>query len=196
MLPTWVARSAGAHQVVLAAWQPDPVWVSLVQSLVVAVLDQLPKPRGAGYQDKSKEAVGWVCLAYAIAAFSSAIGHVYVLIRIIMSGDPLVTFSRMYVPHLLTGPAAAGPKLASGPWLFLQYDLMIISLSSLSWAYLLLKNSIGGFQRRGFLELAVVLGTLTIGPGATVSLCLLCREQVLHKQRLSKKERKAVSRAH
>lgn len=54
------------------------------------------------------------------------------------------------------------------------YDLIIISLSSLSWAFLL--TPLGRRLSRPILGLIVLAGSLTVGPGATVSLALFARE--------------------
>lgn len=64
-------------------------------------------------------------------------------------------------------------------WLFLQYDLIIIAVSSLSWAFALLCHAFKGEAsfspaRAG---LMMTVGALIIGPGGTVSLALLAREK-------------------
>ena len=180
MLPTWIepsARSARVHQNILAAWQPDPLWVSIFQQAIVAVLARRAKP-------EERKGQRCVQISYLLAAASSAIGHLYVISYMSTSADSLQRLVRMYVPFLWSGPSQTTDILVHGPWLFLQYDLIIISLSSLSWGYSLLRRvRFDGAPTRSSLLAALLFGTLTIGPGATVSLALLWREMQLRRLR-------------
>lgn len=177
LAPTWLgpgARSAKTHQIILAAWQLDPVWVSwILQGTAYAGTWILG--RSADIPDDRRKAYWWVRFSYLLAAVSSASGNLYVVGRIISSYSHAVNIVRLYMPFFLTGPTGTESNIfARGPWLFLQYDFIIISLSSLSWAVLLLRQTALG-QRFpcGILELIVLIGTVIIGPGATVSLALL-----------------------
>ena len=175
MLPTWLERSAQQHQNILAAWQPDPIWVCLIQALITTI---------SSTTHVEKQAIWWTCTSYLLAASSSTLGHMYTFGSVAFSSDPAIDFTRMYVPFLTTGPPGSEKKLANGPWLFLQYDLIIISLSSLSWAYILV-NRLHPQHHISPMLLALVflLGAVVLGPGATVSLALLWRETLLHKAR-------------
>lgn len=77
-----------------------------------------------------------------------------------------------------------GTTLVDGPWLFLQYDLIIIALSSISWAFLLVRQLLGPREMSTVrLALVFLLGHVVIGPGATVSLALYWREVKLEQNR-------------
>lgn len=90
----------------------------------------------------------------------------------------------MYVPFVRTGGAGDAEKLLRGPWLFLQFDLIIIALASLSWVYLLLCDLVGGQKLSGSrLVLALLTSLVLLGPGATVSLALFWREGLLEQLR-------------
>ena len=93
----------------------------------------------------------------------------------------------MYVPFLRTGPAGVGHDvLIYGPWLFLQYDLIVIALSSLSWAYCLLAAGASPLVRpKHRVFILLLIGTVILGPGATVSLALCYREGILTEYRRS-----------
>ncbi|KAI1768082.1 hypothetical protein GGR53DRAFT_462835 [Hypoxylon sp. FL1150] len=184
MAPTWLgpySRSSAIHQTILAAWQPDPVWVSLillVLTKIVATLFSDRKLRGNASRDaERRKASQWICASYVLAAISSSMGHLYVITRVVTSHNRAVDVVRMYVPFLSTGPYGASDILVRGPWLFLQYDFIIISLSSLSWAFLLL-GPIHSRWRISATSLALIMMTSSavIGPGATVSIALLLRE--------------------
>ena len=148
----------------------------MIQWLLLYIL-----PRHAKNDERKPYRRVRVC--FLLAAASSAFGHLYVKTVILTSGNCVHRVIRMYVPSLSTGPPNTTNILVRGSWLFLQYDLIIISLSSLSWAYLLIRRL--GYDKapsRFSLVAYLLLGTLTIGPGATVSLALLWREE--HLQRL------------
>ena len=183
MAPTWLGpgvRTAEAHQVILAAWQLDPVWVSwILQGTVFAGTWFIG--RSADAPEDRRKAYWWVCFSFLLAALLSALGHIYVVSGIISSHREDTSFTRMYVPFPFVGPMETEENiLVRGPWLFLQYDFIIISSSSLSWAYLLLRHSLlGQRSSQAILVLTLVAGTITVGPGATVSLALLVRESQL-----------------
>ncbi|OTA96531.1 hypothetical protein M434DRAFT_373589 [Hypoxylon sp. CO27-5] len=178
MAPTWngpESRTAEMHQNILFAWQPDPIWVSLIQTgIIAATRSTVSRDNGTSTTKK------WTSISYLLAALSSAVGHLYTMGNVLSEPNPIATLTRMYVPFLFSGPAGVTDIFTLGPWLFLQYDLIIISLSSLSWAYIMLaRASNGKGLSHGSLALIMLVGWLTIGPGATVSLALLAREKLL-----------------
>lgn len=90
----------------------------------------------------------------------------------------------MYVPFVRTGGAGDADKLFSGPWLFLQFDLIIIALASLSWVYLLLADLVDDQKlSRSMLVLALLTSLIVLGAGATVSVALFRREGLLEQLR-------------
>jgi hypothetical protein len=180
MLPTWRPRSDQLHQKILAAWQLDPVWVSLIQVALVAAFSHFST------KQSDEKSVRWLQFSYAFAAASSAAGHLYAVSTLLLSSDHRLTLVRVYIPFLFSGPEDAALKLANGPWLFLQYDLIIISLSCLSWAYILADRIIFGQSRmRKVLPLLVFGAGLVCGAGAVVSVVLIWREEILQRERRS-----------
>ncbi|KAI1412755.1 hypothetical protein F5Y13DRAFT_162612 [Hypoxylon sp. FL1857] len=181
MAPTWngpESRTAEMHQNILFAWQPDPIWVSLIQTGIITALPLFH--RTASRENGISTAQKWIGISYILAALSSALGHLYTMGSVLCGPSPIATLRRMYVPFPFSGPAGVTNIFTLGPWLFLQYDLIIIGLSSLSWAYIMLARvSNGKGLSHGALALTMLVGSLTIGPGATVSLALLARERLL-----------------
>ncbi|PLB51427.1 hypothetical protein P170DRAFT_433435 [Aspergillus steynii IBT 23096] len=169
MLPTWLPRLPHTHQSILAAWQPDPVWVAVIQAGFTKLF--------SSPEDASK-AVWWTKASLLLSAVACTIGHTYTMWTVLTSSDERLSFARMYIPHLVDGPRDAAALLASGPWLFLQYDLIIYSLASVSWAYLLVARLVtpGALPRLVVLPALFVLGSVILGPGAAVSLALFWRE--------------------
>jgi hypothetical protein len=186
MAPTWNghdSRSSSAHQTVLAYWQPDPVWVSLIQSSLSATISFFHQK---GYFASRVAAEEWTTISYALAGVSSAIGHIYAVSRVLNSSNASTNFIRMYIPYPFTGPEGVHNLMMGGPWLFLQYDLIVISLSSLSWAFFLLTRTTSGVGiSKSSLCMLMAIGSFTVGPGATVSLALYMRERLLHKAKES-----------
>ncbi|EED19831.1 conserved hypothetical protein [Talaromyces stipitatus ATCC 10500] len=179
MLPTWYPRADVLHQNILASWQPDPIWVSTIQALLVFVLSSKTR--------NDLKAVWWTQLSYLLATVSSASGHIYAISSLLASTDPAITFVKVYVPFLFTGPEGATQKLASGPWLFLQYDLIIISISCMSWAYLLTVRVLPeNHWVHRLLPIIFLSSSVVLGPGATVSLALFWREGHLRSVRTKK----------
>ncbi|GFF55468.1 levodione reductase [Aspergillus lentulus] len=186
MLPTWTgaaARSASDHQRILAAWQPDPLWVSWVQLALAFGLSRLRRTeaRGPSPQDRTS---WWIRGAYLLAATSSVSGHLYTMATAL--SDRQLSLWHMYIPSGWYGPSGVSDDiLIRGPWLFLQWDLIIISLSSVSWVLAILHQAFG--KNCGLWTLKVglilVLGSVLIGPGGTVSLALAIREAQLERSR-------------
>lgn len=184
MLPTWVgpaSRTAMEHQRILAAWQPDPVWVSWIQLSLAAVIRRIWKsPRGPRASHRLIHG------SYLLAAICSTVTHVYVILKALWAAD--LRLWAMYVPNGFAGTPGTDDILVRGPWLFLQYDLIIIAVSSLSWAFALLCHAFKGESSfsPGKAGLMMTVGALTIGPGGTVSLALLARENQLHQVQLKR----------
>ncbi|CAJ2503148.1 Uu.00g105420.m01.CDS01 [Anthostomella pinea] len=176
--PTWNgpdSRTPEVHQKLLAAWQPDPIWVSLIQYVLTKSSAGL-RSRGEVHPNAQL----WIRTAYLVSAASSALGHIYTMGRIFLSTDEGTNLVRMCLPFPFTGPSGVPDILARGPWLYLQYDILSFDAASLSWAFILLTRMPNG-PRISKLALAVLLlaGFVTIGSGATVSLALYVREGML-----------------
>lgn len=198
MAPLWLgygSRSAETHQYILAFWQLDPVWVSLLQMVAVAVFVQGEKSKATLYEGQShpsREAHTWVSISYLLAALCSALGHTYMANRVVQKGDIVAHLQRMFVPAHLFGLEGVDHILVEGPRLFLKYDLIIISLSSLSWAYIVLRHTETMYPRpmklpQFSISLFILFGTAIIGPGAVVSLVLHRREVLLSRTGLKKR---------
>ena len=102
----------------------------------------------------------------------------FVISRIFGSiSNPALSWTRLYIFMAFTQPASQ-LKLVNGPWLFLQYDLIIIALSSISWAFILILRLSSVHRTWGTSKLVplFLVGTVILGSGATVALSLCCRE--------------------
>ena len=180
MLPMWVERSTMAHQNILAVWQLDPLWVSIIQ---FTLMSGLSKAFRSGRRDPALSH-HWVGTSYLAAALFSAAGHIYALAIATFSSDPGLSVAGMYVPFVRTAFAGEADRLLNGPWLFLQFDFIIIAIASLSWVYLLLVDMMDTQKiSRGMLMLAFFVCSVVVGPGATVSVALFWREGLMERLR-------------
>lgn len=181
--PTWngpESRSPEVHQGLLAAWQPDPIWVSLIQIVLTNSSSWFRGERSGGQRRGTSAAHAWTRASYLVAAACSALGHLYTMGRILTSTDEGTNFVRMYVPFPFTGPAGVPDILARGPWLFLQYDVIIFSIAGLTWAFLVLSRVPRGLPLSNLgLAFALTSSCITVGAGATISLALYVREGLL-----------------
>jgi hypothetical protein len=145
----------------------------------VAMMALFQSPVAKGNENTST----WIRFSYLVAALSSTTGHIYAVGKIATSSDPKMSLIATYVPKTFTG-SSDGLTLVDGPWLFLQYDLIIIALSSLSWAYILVSDLSSSRNRWELPRICLfVLGFVVLGAGGTVSFALLWREGELQRRR-------------
>lgn len=180
LLPMWVERSTIAHQNILAVWQLHPLWVSIIQFTLMSVIS---KAFGSGRRNHAPS-YHWIRASYLAAAIFSAAGHIYALAFATLSSDPGLSVAGLCVPFVRTAFGSERDPLLNGPWLFLQFDLIIIAVASLSWVYLLLEDLVD-VQRitRGMLMLALSICSVIVGAGATVTIALFWREGLLEQLR-------------
>ena len=197
MLPTWTGAAssplaAGNHQRILAVWQPDPLWVSWIIQLALLWYEGVKRPTPSRSSPwNSCISSRRVCGAYLLAGIVSTSGHLYTKITAVL--DPQLRLWEMYVPGGWSGPSSrvSGTEdiLIRGPWLFLQWDLIIISVSSLSWVFVLLERAFREDKKRSprlwtmQVGLLLLVGSVVVGPGATVSFALIAREAELERSR-------------
>ncbi|KAI1348950.1 hypothetical protein F5Y01DRAFT_290837 [Xylaria sp. FL0043] len=185
--PTWngpESRSPEVHQKYLAFFQVDPLWVTLVQTLLSKLFHRVLSTEGGDLVRAPKTAHSWIRTSYLLAAASSAIGRVYTAARIYTSTEEGTNLARMRVPQPPAGPSGGLPDtLARGTFLYLQFDIPIFELASMTWAFLLLSR-LPNRPQASNLTLAgmMLIGYLTIGAGATVSLALYVREGLLQEK--------------
>lgn len=126
----------------------------------------------------------WVRASYLLAAASSATAHVYVLTSTILSSNPALSFAEMYVPFVRTDVSGTEDLLLIGPWLFLQFDLIIMALAGVSWVYILLVDLMDDRRStRIKFVLALLTNTVLLGVGTSVSVALFWREGILERRR-------------
>ncbi|KAI0911234.1 hypothetical protein F4823DRAFT_586427 [Ustulina deusta] len=187
LAPTWngpEARTPEVHQKHLALFQVDPLWVTLVQTLLAKLFRRLLFSQSSDVVQAPKTAHRWIRASYLFAAASAAIGRLYTVARIFTSTEEGTNLVRMRVPHAPEGPTGGLPDiLARGTFLYLQFDIPIFEFASLTWAFLLLSKMPNRPVASNLtLAFTMLIGYLTIGAGATVSLALYIREGCLREK--------------
>ncbi|KAI1270609.1 hypothetical protein F5Y18DRAFT_17934 [Xylariaceae sp. FL1019] len=182
LAPTWEgpgSRSPEAHQICLAFFQVDPLWVMLTQAILTEAF-RWSHNSSSDVQQASKSARNWTRSAYVAAAVSSTIGHLYTVARIYSSSNENTNILRMRIPSSWNGPTGGVPDmLARGTFLYLQMDIIIFDVASLVWAFALLSRLPNMRMSSITLALAMLAGWAVLGAGGTVSLALLVREGLL-----------------
>ncbi|KAI1125170.1 hypothetical protein F5Y10DRAFT_247829 [Nemania abortiva] len=184
LAPTWNgpgSRTPESHQNYLAIFQVDPLWVTLTQTLLVALFRWLDSTGGGDGVRSPKTAHRWTRASYLLAAASSAIGRIYTAARLFTSTDEGTNLLRMRVPNSPEGPTGGLPDmLARGTFLYLQFDVPIFELASMGWAFVLLTRLPNRPRLSApMLAATMFIGYMTLGAGATVSLALYVRESLL-----------------
>ncbi|KAK9772338.1 hypothetical protein SCAR479_11038 [Seiridium cardinale] len=178
MAPAWMGpnyRLADEHQIYVAIFMLSPIWVAGI--LEATTLAGASLRSVATTRTNRSAAAWWVRAAYLQTCAISAVGHLYPTYKLLVAENPeIVNLTRMYVPAPFEGPSGVEDILVIGSWLFLQYDHIIISLSSLSWALVLLRKTPLDRIPTIVMILLLLVGSVVLGPGATVSLALYLRE--------------------
>ncbi|KAF2710674.1 hypothetical protein K504DRAFT_475648 [Pleomassaria siparia CBS 279.74] len=168
MLPTWLGparRTSRQHQIVLAAWQPDPLWVSSIYFVLSGFV--LPVTTGQGDQQIARDWYSWIRASYALAAGCSAMGHLFTVAKMLQGyTDHKLGFTRMNIPFLFAGPDGADHIFYAWPMALpaIRFDHHR-TFNGQNWVYTFM-----------------VVGMGVLGPGATVSLVLLARESTISHQ--------------
>ncbi|KAJ5788019.1 hypothetical protein N7457_003009 [Penicillium paradoxum] len=187
MMPLWSARSDNMHQIVLALWSADPVWVSLIQQLLVkAQMMWIPKAA----PEQTDITSWWLRVAFFLSATVAGITHIYALGSLIQSKSDIMALARIYLPWPDQYPHGAVLPLKYGPWLFLKYDWVLMSLGSVGWVFFQLQKAQSSAESDwhwAFVVILLLAGCILLGAGSTVSMALFWREGLLQRKRWREK---------
>ena len=161
-------RSSARHQQIIALIQVSPLIVATIQT----VASNLYPIRNIDVRTRKSAFMPSVRQALFIAGSFSALCHLTILVHILFGWQ---TFSSIYVPGSSSAVASAGTsKILEGSRLFLQYDYLGITLSTLLWVYYLVVGL--SDVSRTYLVSIMLIGNILIGPGAVTSAVLWWRE--------------------
>lgn len=186
LLPPLVNRSPSTQQTISALFQISPLAAVLLQHslarlLRTAVFPKEKEKEGEKGEEKQKQNQAdkpYICRTYLTSALFTSLSHVYVLTTALTTTQPQASFTRIYLPRSARVAPAAKDTIFQGALLFLQYDWVLINVSSGLWLYTILRPHL--FLTSGLRRAVAFLGTLAgfvlLGPGAVVSLGLWWRE--------------------
>ncbi len=192
-LPALLGYGTERQQGFVALFQASPLIFGFIQGVVARLI--AARHRSVEVMDSDQP---FVVGAYILAGLSSAAAHLYVLMISLFTHDTAIMFRRVYLPSFVTIDPRAPGKIIEGTHLFLQLDWVIISLASMLYAYLLLEPRLDIIARHlkvssslnhVAITLLIVMTTVMLGPGATVSFACAAREAVLRKSSLARKTR-------
>ncbi|KAJ5817290.1 hypothetical protein N7447_009523 [Penicillium robsamsonii] len=188
MMTRWYSRSDGTHQIVLALWSTDPVLVSLIQLLLVKA--QSPWTSKAALEQTDTTS-WWLRVAFALSAIVAGVTHVYALGSLVLSKGDMMAVARIYFPWPGQYSHDVVLPLTYGPWLFLKYDWILMSLASVGWAFFQLRKAQCSPKNGRYWAVVSTLllaGCILLGAGSTVSVALFWKEGLLQKKRGAKNE--------
>ena len=172
-----IPRSTARHQNIISLVQVTPLLTTVIQHLMAATLGPIRtgrKPLKEGY-------LGTLRRSYMVIGTIAAAAHIYVVVRALQTTG----LGAVYLP----GPnsqvtAASLDKVAQGAFLFLQYDWIMVNVSTLIFSFSMITDIVDAGALSLMASLVVI--DCIVGPGA-----LLCA--VLW---LGENSRGGVSRRH
>lgn len=201
VLPPAVVYSTDSHQTIMAIFVLSPLICVAVQSALASFISEpIPQEiRGAkSGSEGGDNAKFYIKATYLLLALYSAAFHLICIFACIFSSDPSATFSGVYIPNPFNVDHDSPQRLTQAATLFLQYDWVIICLTSVLYSYLLIESfvsspsaatvdedrfmrTIGLFPFQAWLStvITICLVTVMLGPSTVVSLSLWQRERHL-----------------
>ncbi len=169
-------EDADTKQFFVALWQPCPLFVNALHFLFtkISAFNNLESPKKN--MDDLSANVRYLKHIYLTAFIISALVHVIIVIMCLTSTDPQLDLYYVFVPQQARGHLG----LTEALHFILQIDWWVIFGASMIWCVQAMwdLNSMGKTSLRPLDGLvAVVLGAIVLGPGATLSLVWWWREE-------------------
>lgn len=173
LLPPHVDRTPQAHQTMIVLFVVAPVAAHVLQWLSAESISNF-----LGRADAKPSNSTLVRLTYVITGVVSALPHLYVLVRSLVTPNTETGFTRVFIPtHSLVQPGSSSVIL-EGAHLFLQYDNLFFELTCMLWNVALLRPWMREMTtlKQGQVFVSMILATFFLGSGATVSAVFWLRE--------------------
>jgi hypothetical protein len=158
---------------VIAVYVLSPLVLGLV-TIIISATD-------SKYSESHRTSSERILYSLLLGALVSGCVHIYTMASTCLTQDESFKFGRVFIPSLSSVAPGSIDNIHTGALLFLQYDWIVVCVTCAVWVYLLLDSrqvviGVQGFTTR---VLLILVSTLLIGPGATVSGALYLREQNL-----------------
>ncbi|KOS47250.1 hypothetical protein ACN38_g1738 [Penicillium nordicum] len=170
------------RQIFIALWQPAPVYVVILTQIfshfIKSIGSSTPaKTDSAAVESKSNRDIPHLQTLYAVVGGVSACFHVALLLSWAALGTNFVT--RAFIPSAAFAQVAT---IADGVFIFFQNDFLLVAAATLLWCL----ASVWDLYRLGVSNVSwqvalasLILGSVAIGPGATVAAVWYWREEVM-----------------
>ncbi|CAI7666133.1 unnamed protein product [Penicillium palitans] len=177
-----LADAMHTRQIFIALWQPAPVYVVILTQIFSHVLKSIgsstpAKTDSAAVESKSNRDIPHLQTLYAVLGGVSACFHVALLLSWAALGTNFVT--RAFIPSAAFAQVAT---IADGVFIFFQNDFLLVAAATLLWCL----ASVWDLYRLGVSNVSwqvalasLILGSVVIGPGATVAAVWYWREGVM-----------------
>ncbi|KAH7319611.1 hypothetical protein B0I35DRAFT_215602 [Stachybotrys elegans] len=167
MLPAWTSLETTHAQIIVATWFLTPLFIPGFQRLASDAAARM------SYKGIAKP----VTVTYILSGVISAALRVGLVISIIASADPDVSFRRVYIPNFAAVQPRRADTIVEGAHLFIQLDYMLtIILVLIHGIYMSGEPIIGHANRTKKSPWALTLVTLVFGPGAGMSYAAYLKE--------------------
>jgi hypothetical protein len=155
--------------------------VYVLSPLVLGLITTIISATDSKYSESHRTSSERILYSLLLGALVSGCVHIYTMASTCLTQDESFKFGRVFIPSLSSVAPGSIDNIHTGALLFLQYDWIVVCVTCAVWVYLLLDSrqvviGVQGFTTR---VLLILVSTLLIGPGATVSSALYLREQNL-----------------
>lgn len=167
------------RQVVIALWQPAPVWISgltTVFSVTAGIATRIIGCKKNSHEDTISDLPHLRAL-YQTTGVMAACVHLSLITASLFSAG--LSLNRLFIPTDSFAPVAT---LAEGVLVFFQNDLLLVAASCFLWCLV----SIWDLNRSGLSDVdlrvafcGLLAGYVVIGPGATTAMVWFWREGVM-----------------
>lgn len=163
--------STDTRQLLVALWQPVPLWVNIIWAIAAKILPDSDTDRP---KEEFSDPTYWIKSLYTCAMFISTIFHWTMVYNCLFSKNPDVTLTNVHLPM-----PREEYSMSQALLFIFQVDFWIIVGAALFWCYI----SVGDFFELGMTNIdAGTAGMLLffvtnlLGPGAAISLTCIWRE--------------------
>ncbi|KAK4861003.1 hypothetical protein LT330_004734 [Penicillium expansum] len=177
-----LADALNTRQVFIALWQPAPVYVVILTQIFSHVIKSISSSTvtntdSAAAESKLNPDIPYLQTLYAVVGGIAACFHMALLLSWAALGTNFIT--KTFIP---SEAFAQVTTIADGVFIFFQNDFLLITAATLLWCLAsvwdLYRIGVSNFSWQVAL-VGLILGSLAIGPGATVAAVWYWREEVM-----------------
>ncbi|KGO40511.1 Monooxygenase, FAD-binding [Penicillium expansum] len=177
-----LADALNTRQVFIALWQPAPVYVVILTQIFSRVIKSISSSTitntdSATAESKPNRDIPYLQTLYAVVGGIAACFHMALLLSWAALGTNFIT--KTFIP---SEAFAQVTTIADGVFIFFQNDFLLITAATLLWCLAsvwdLYRIGVSNFSWQVVL-VGLILGSLAIGPGATVAAVWYWREEVM-----------------